>query len=158
MYFENCTALFTGQTRYDAFSVTFYCHINLAWLRNAGSIDLHKGKTRLSLVSGRHHRAYFKLRQANMQMPHCWPEVFPECIKAINYSFVNNTHFKRFSLTLMLRHLISSPSRSILFTTYYQLHTSYLALAQHYQACFLPLKFNQGSQTSPVLTNSLWID
>jgi len=31
-------------------------------------------------------------------------------------------------------------------------------LAQDRQTCFLPLKFNQHSQTLPVLTNSLLID
>ena len=86
--FENCSALFTGQTCYDTFVVTAYCHINLAWLRNAGSLICTKTKqgSPLSVVDiTAIYSYYFQLRQANNQSPLCWPGVFLECIKAINY-------------------------------------------------------------------------
>jgi len=63
-------------------TVTF----TLAWLRNAGSRVCTKAKQD-SLVSGRHHRAFFIITHAPDQHSplNCWSVVSFRCIKATNY-------------------------------------------------------------------------
>ena len=84
---RNISASFTWQAFTDVFSVTSYCHITLAWLRNAGSRICTKAKqgSPLSMVDITAFIHYICAKSAYASCSFCWPEVFSGCIKAINY-------------------------------------------------------------------------